>query len=71
MIKHCRKMKRSQGAHLSLMESKCDTVRRRRPEERWHWGGEREETTLVGLTRFLLGQKMKKIHVVDLAATNR
>jgi hypothetical protein len=70
MIKHCRKMKRSQGAHLTLMESKRDTVRRRRPEERWHWGGEREEMTSVGLTRFLLGRKMKKIHVVDSAATN-
>jgi hypothetical protein len=41
-----------------------------RPEERQHLGGEREETTLVGLTRILLGRKMKKIYVVDSVATN-
>jgi hypothetical protein len=32
--------------------------------------GEREETTSVGVTRILLGQKIKKIHVVDSATTN-
>jgi hypothetical protein len=31
---------------------------RRQPEERQHRGGKREETTLVGLMRILLGQKM-------------
>jgi hypothetical protein len=30
-----------------------------------------EETTLVGLTRILLGQKIKKIHAIDSSATNR
>jgi hypothetical protein len=39
-------------------------------EERQHWGGEREETTLVGLTQVLLDQKIKKIHAVDSVATN-
>jgi hypothetical protein len=29
-----------------------------------------EETTPVGLTQILLGQKMKKIHAVDSAGTN-
>jgi hypothetical protein len=32
--------------------------------------GEREEIMLVGLTRILLSQKIKKIHTVDSAATN-
>jgi hypothetical protein len=31
---------------------------------------EREETTSVGLTRILLGRKMKKIYAVDSAGTN-
>jgi hypothetical protein len=44
---------------------------RRRSDERRHRGGERDETTSVGLTRFLLGQKIKKIHAIDLASTNR
>jgi hypothetical protein len=43
---------------------------RRRPEERQHWGGEREQTTPDGLTRILLGQEMKKIHVFDLDDSN-
>jgi hypothetical protein len=30
-----------------------------------------EETTLIGLTRILLGRKMKKIHVIDSVAINR
>jgi hypothetical protein len=34
-------------------------------------GGEWEETILVGLTRILLGRNIKKIHAVDLLATNR
>jgi hypothetical protein len=38
--------------------------------ESQHQGGEREETTPVGLTRILLSQKIKKIHTVDLAASN-
>jgi hypothetical protein len=33
-------------------------------------GKGKEETTPVGLTRILLGQKMKKIHAVDSVATN-
>jgi hypothetical protein len=33
-------------------------------------GRERGEMIPIELTRILLGQKMKKIHVVDLAATN-
>jgi hypothetical protein len=32
--------------------------------------GEREETIAVGLTRILLGQKIKKTHVVDSIVTN-
>jgi hypothetical protein len=40
-----------------------------RLEERWHQGGEMEETMLVGLTQILLGRKMKKIHAVDSDAT--
>jgi hypothetical protein len=70
-MKHCYKMKRRQRVHLGSMERKCDTVRRRRPKERQHRGGKREETMPVGLARILLGQKMKKIHAVDSAATNR
>jgi hypothetical protein len=31
----------------------------------------KEETTPVGLTRILLGQKINKTHVVDSAVTNR
>jgi hypothetical protein len=33
-------------------------------------GGEREDTTPVGLTQILLGQKIKKINAVDSAGTN-
>jgi hypothetical protein len=43
---------------------------RRWPEERRHRGGETEETTPVGMTQILLGQKMKKINVVNSATTN-
>jgi hypothetical protein len=49
-MKRCRKTKRRQCAHLDSMESKRNTVRRHQPEERRHQGGEREETTLVGMT---------------------
>jgi hypothetical protein len=42
-----------------------------RPEERQHRGGEREEMTLVGLTRILLGRKTKKTHGVDSIAINK
>jgi hypothetical protein len=45
------------------------TAWRHRSEKRRHRRGEREETTVVGLTRNLLDWKMKKIHVVDSAAT--
>jgi hypothetical protein len=51
-MKHYRKMKQRQRARPNYIERKCDMVRccgdigqRRR-----HWGGEREETTSVGLT---------------------
>jgi hypothetical protein len=44
----------------------CDDVDRRRCDtER-----EMEETTLIGLTRILLGKKLKKIHAIDSADTN-
>jgi hypothetical protein len=33
-------------------------------------GGVREEATPVGLKQILVGQKIKKIHTVDLAALN-
>jgi hypothetical protein len=46
------------------------TVWQCRLKERWHQGVEREETTPVGMTRIILGQKMKKTHAVDSAATN-
>jgi hypothetical protein len=36
-----------------------------RPEERWHRGGEREEIIPVGLMQIFLGQKMKKIDMVN------
>jgi hypothetical protein len=39
-------------------------------EERRHRGEKREEMMAVGLTQILLGQKIKKIHVIDSAATN-
>jgi hypothetical protein len=49
-MKCCRKMKRRQRARFELMGRKRDTTWRRQPEERWHRGGEREETMPVGLT---------------------
>jgi hypothetical protein len=72
--KHYRKMKRRQRACLGSMARKCDMARpcndvgQSRGSTR---EGKREETMLVGLTRILLGQKMKKIHAVNLAGTNR
>jgi hypothetical protein len=44
-------------------------VWQRRLNERRHRGGKRDETTPVVLMRILLGQKMKKIHAVDLIVT--
>jgi hypothetical protein len=43
---------------------------RHQPEAKWHPRGEREETMLVGLMWILLGQKMKKISVVNSTTTN-
>jgi hypothetical protein len=43
---------------------------RRRSVEMEHQGGEREETTPVGLPRILLSQKMNKIHAVDSVGLN-
>jgi hypothetical protein len=40
------------------------------PKERRHRGGEKEETMRVEMTWILLVRKMKKIHVIDSAATN-
>jgi hypothetical protein len=71
MMNHCRKMKLMERDHLGSIRRKCDTAWRRRLEERQHQRGEREETSLVALTRILLGWKMKKIHSVDSVATNR
>jgi hypothetical protein len=34
----------------------------RQPKERPHCGGEREDTTPVGLTRILLSRKIKKLY---------
>jgi hypothetical protein len=67
---HYQKMKRRQQAHFDFIARKCDTVWRRRLEERWHRGGEREGTTPIGLTRMLLDRKIKKIHMVDSFAIN-
>jgi hypothetical protein len=66
--KCCRKMKRRQRAHFDSMGKKYDMAWRRRPEERRHRGGEREEM-LVGLTRIYWAKKWKK-HMVNSAATN-
>jgi hypothetical protein len=41
-----------------------------RPKERSHREGEREEMMIVGLTRILLGRKIKKNHMVDSAVIN-
>jgi hypothetical protein len=69
--KYCRKMKRRQRAHLSSMGRKRDMAWLHRPGETRHQGGKREETTSVGMTRILIGQKIKKTHAVDSAATNK
>jgi hypothetical protein len=69
-MKHYQKMKWRQRAHFDSMEKSVtrrgDIGRRRGGTG----GGEREETTPVGLKRILLGQKLKKIYVVDSADTN-
>jgi hypothetical protein len=51
-MKHFQKMKRIQRARLGYMERKRDTVwwHGDVDREEVHRGGEREETTLVGLT---------------------
>jgi hypothetical protein len=72
-MKHCWKMKRIQRARLSMGRKRdtalrCGDVGRRRGGT--VGGGEREETTPVGMTRILLCRKMKKTHAVDSAATN-
>jgi hypothetical protein len=51
------------------MGRKRDTVWWHGDVDRWR-ASIREETTLVGLTRILLSQKIKKIHAVDLADSN-
>jgi hypothetical protein len=43
---------------------------RRRPEVRRHRGGERKETTSIGLMWILMDQKIKKIHTVNSTDTN-
>jgi hypothetical protein len=66
------KMKRGQRAHLDSMVRKRDTKRWRGDvSQRRGSTGEGKETTPVGLTRILLDRKIKKIHMVDSAATNR
>jgi hypothetical protein len=53
---------------------KHDTVRRRDNVGRRRGDteeGKVGETMSVGLTRILLGRKMKKIHAIDSAGTNR
>jgi hypothetical protein len=69
-MKRYRNMKRRQRARLVFVGRKHDTALQRRPEERQHQGDEREETTLVGLTQILLGQKIKKTYMVDSASIN-
>jgi hypothetical protein len=64
----CRKMKRRQRGHLGSKESKRDTARWRDDVGRRR--GEREKTTLLGLTRILLGKKIKKINAIDSTSTN-
>jgi hypothetical protein len=63
-------MKRIQRAHLSFMRRKRDTMRRRRSKKRQQYGGKREKTMLVGLSRILLSQNMNETHAVDSAVTN-
>jgi hypothetical protein len=40
-------------------------------KEMRHWGREKEEMTLVGLTWILLGRKIKKICAINLVGINR
>jgi hypothetical protein len=71
MMKRCRNMKqRQRQARRGSMKRKRGTAWRHRPEGRRHQRGEMGETTLVGLTQILLGQKIKKIYAVDSAVTN-
>jgi hypothetical protein len=51
-MKCCQKMKRRQQSRLDSIGRKCDTMRwcGDFDQRREHWGGEREETTLVRLT---------------------
>jgi hypothetical protein len=66
-------MKRRQRSRFDLMGRKRDTVQRRDDDGRRRHGteeGKREKMTPVGLTRILLGQKIKKIHTIDLVGTN-
>jgi hypothetical protein len=72
--KRCWMMKQRQRARLGSMGRKCDMTRWYDDvgQRRCSIGeGEREEMTLIGLTQILLGQKIKKIHVVNSASTNR
>jgi hypothetical protein len=70
--KRCRKIKRD--SELVLVQQKGSVTRRggvmtlARGEAAP--GRKKEETTLVGLTRILLDQKMKKIHMIDSAGIN-
>jgi hypothetical protein len=61
--KHWQKMKQRQRACVCLHGNEAwhgAVACQRRPEERWHRGGEREEMMSVRLTRILLDQEMKK-----------
>jgi hypothetical protein len=72
-MNHCRKLKRRHRSHFGSVGKKCDTVRRH-GNAGWRRGDTEEEgieeTILVGLTRILLGQKIKKIHVTNSTDSN-
>jgi hypothetical protein len=71
--KHYRKMKRRQRAHLGSIGRKRDRTRQRGDVDQRRGGtveGKMKKTTLVGLTRIIIGLKMKKIYAIDLATTN-
>jgi hypothetical protein len=68
--KRCQKMKWMQRARLGSMGRKCDTTWRRGDIDRRR-GGTEEGKGRRQANANLTGLKMKKIHAIDSAATNR
>jgi hypothetical protein len=72
MTKHWRKMKWRQRAHLGSMRMKCDMTQQCGDVGQRIGGtgeGKERRRYQLGWRESLLGRKIKKIHVVDLAAT--